>query len=293
MADDPEFFVRRVAKARRFWIGMPDRARSAPAVGVVGGGWEVCGPGYRVARPGLPWFGIELVVDGRGSLTLAGSDHALSSGALFTYGPGIAHGIISDPGAPMRKYFVDLAGPGAARALARAGIPPGTMVHVAPPTRVRAIFDLLIDAGCSGGATAAPLCAALATAALVAITSDAVALGRAQEPAYATYLRCRAWLDDRGSDAATITQAARACGVSAPYLCRLFRRYDRVSPGQLLRARRLQRGAELLADPRLRVADVADRLGYADAFHFSRAFTRAFGIAPQRFRSLRAGSGTT
>jgi len=42
---------------------------------------------------------------------------------------------------------------------------------------------------------------------------------------------------------------------------------------------------ELLAQPGLPIADVAERLGYADATNFARACRRWFGVSPRRYRS--------
>lgn len=55
---------------------------------------------------------------------------------------------------------------------------------------------------------------------------------------------------------------------------------------ELMQAR-LQRGRELLADPRLLdvpVIEVAARCGFTDPSHFARRFRRRFGVAPLAFR---------
>ena len=55
---------------------------------------------------------------------------------------------------------------------------------------------------------------------------------------------------------------------------------------QLMQAR-LQRAAQLLADPRVRhvpVIEVASRCGFTDPSHFARRFRRRFGLAPLAFR---------
>ena len=49
---------------------------------------------------------------------------------------------------------------------------------------------------------------------------------------------------------------------------------------------------EMLGDESVRIADIARRLGYSDASHFSRAFVRWTGITPRRFRQLRLARGT-
>lgn len=284
MGHDPDFFSQQVSDARRFWLDL--QPRSCPGLIVASGGWELCSRSYRLARPGFPWLGLELVVAGAGELELAGIHHRLAAGAVFAYGPGVAHRIAGDPRQPLRKYFLDLAGDDAARLLAAAGLAPGGVRHLPLPARTRAILDLLIESGAAGGAQAGAICAALAEAALRTIAAGAVDPGRADEPAYATYQRCRAWLEEHGDGFANLGEVAAGCGVSAAYLCRLFRRYDRSSPWLLVRRARLQRAAERLAGGDRRIADLAREAGYADPFHFSRAFRRAFGIAPQRFRAL-------
>ncbi len=251
-------------------------------------GGSSAGEGYRVARAGFPWHGLELVVEGHGTLALQGSSIALGPGAIFAYGPGIAHAIHSERTRPLRKYFLDLGGRGAAEALAHARLAPGTAAQLRVTALARGILDLLIEVGCAGGPQAPALCLALARAALLAIRDGLVPSERAQEPAYASYARCRSWLEAHGDEVRTLADAARACGVSAAYLCRLFRRYDVASPWRLVRGRRLQRAAELLEDHRLAIGAIASRIGYGDPFHFSRAFRKQFGIAPRRYRLLRA-----
>lgn len=48
---------------------------------------------------------------------------------------------------------------------------------------------------------------------------------------------------------------------------------------------RLERSRELLGDSRIKLSQVASRLGYADAANFTRAFKRWTGVSPSEFRS--------
>src|SRR3954454_23664847 len=99
-----DFFSGQVRKARRFYfddLPLPD----AP-LAVVGGGHEFCSPDYAIRRTSFPYFSIELVVRGRGWLTLNGKSHRLDAGAVFSYGPGVSQHITTDSRDLLEKYFV-------------------------------------------------------------------------------------------------------------------------------------------------------------------------------------------
>jgi two-component system response regulator YesN len=40
----------------------------------------------------------------------------------------------------------------------------------------------------------------------------------------------------------------------------------------------------LLMSNRLKVIDIAERLGYVDQYHFSRCFKKLTGLSPRRYR---------
>ncbi|MFC0211699.1 response regulator [Paenibacillus chartarius] len=47
---------------------------------------------------------------------------------------------------------------------------------------------------------------------------------------------------------------------------------------------RLERAKQLLLDPRLKLADIAERIGYADMKHFTQVFRRKYGVTPTEYR---------
>lgn len=83
----------------------------------------------------------------------------------------------------------------------------------------------------------------------------------------------------------------RAFGISRSLLYRLFEPLGGVA--HYVQQRRLLRAFHALANPvnqRLRVAEIATRLGFTSEAHFSRAFRAAFGLAPREARAAGASA---
>jgi len=77
---------------------------------------------------------------------------------------------------------------------------------------------------------------------------------------------------------------ARAAGLSLDYFSRVFHRSHGVSPRRWLVQQRLSYAVVLLQETPLRVGEIAQRLGYANAHLFSRQFSASFGRSPRSFR---------
>ncbi|MGG1519168.1 response regulator [Paenibacillus oryzisoli] len=53
---------------------------------------------------------------------------------------------------------------------------------------------------------------------------------------------------------------------------------------------RLEQAKQLLLNPKLKLADVAERIGYQDMRHFSQVFRKKFGFTPSEFRQEQTGN---
>lgn len=90
------------------------------------------------------------------------------------------------------------------------------------------------------------------------------------------------------STPASITDWARAIGVSRSTLLARFADVVGEPPGAFLTRWRLDNAARLLRQTDLSVATVAHQVGYQSEFSFSRAFKRARGRSPLQFRKHHA-----
>lgn len=96
--------------------------------------------------------------------------------------------------------------------------------------------------------------------------------------------RWRAALARLGQAAPAPADLALALGLGERALRDACRQHLGTSPARAIMAFRLDRAAELLRSSGLNVAQVAERLGFANPFHFARAFRQHHGVAPSTVR---------
>ncbi len=82
----------------------------------------------------------------------------------------------------------------------------------------------------------------------------------------------------------TLARIARAAGTSPNNLLRLFRQATGDTPIDYLVKLRLRRGAELLADRRHSIAEVAEAAGFRDSNYFAKKFRVLYGMSPREYR---------
>ncbi len=284
-APEPSFVSHQVSEARRWYLDLTPPRNAA--LTVVCGGYERMRPDYLVARRGFPYFALEFVAEGTGELTIGGRTHRLAPGVVFAYGPGVAHTIRTDPRTPMRKHYVDFVGREGRALLAATPLGRWRPVRIADPHELGEIFTALGREAREGGALAGELCRTLLRLLLLKVRQRALPGRRAVPRSHATYLRLRRHLELHHARLRTISEVARECALTPMYVARLFRRFAHTGAYRFLLRLRMDRAAEMLLEEGLQVAQAAERLGFPDAFTFSRAFKRMHGVPPARLRDTR------
>jgi AraC family transcriptional regulator of arabinose operon len=82
----------------------------------------------------------------------------------------------------------------------------------------------------------------------------------------------------------TLTQLAAVASWSPTHYSMVFRRQLNLSPIEYLLRLKIQRACERLRTTDDRIADIAQDLGFADPFYFSRLFRRRVGSSPRAYR---------
>ncbi len=258
--------------------------RAADGLIVSCAGRERCLPGYRIDRSGYACLALELVVEGTGTLTLAGKNHRLQPGHLFSYGPRVPHGITSSPRRPLVKYFVDFFGRETAALCRASRLTPPALLSVAEPENMRRLFEELIREAQKPHALRADL-AATYLRLLLLKARERPASPSTSPRALETLQRALRVIETRHAELHSLADLAAAAHVNPAHLCRLFARFRRDTPQRCLTRRKLDTAARLLATGPILVKEAAAAAGFADALHFSRVFRRNFGCSPRDFQT--------
>ena len=83
----------------------------------------------------------------------------------------------------------------------------------------------------------------------------------------------------------TLQAVADCCYVSQWHLSKLLNRYAGKSFYDILNAIRIQKAKELLSDPKLKIGEISEMVGYADTAHFARTFKKMEGMSANEFRN--------
>ncbi len=93
------------------------------------------------------------------------------------------------------------------------------------------------------------------------------------------------YMQDHYQEKLTLQGLAEHCYVSQWHLSKLLNRFSGKSFYDLLNEIRISKAKELLADPKLKIGDISEMVGYADTAHFSKLFKKYEGISANDYRN--------
>lgn len=274
--------VNPAASRYAFFDSKPDSV-SAALGRLVLCGFEETLPSYQLQREGFPCYALEFVVAGRGRLQLQGQSYQLLAGSAFAYGPNIAHEITSDAKKPLEKYFINLQFEGAEFANGAAPFPVGTCRQELPTHRIGALIEGMIEDEVLNRPNPAIQRASLELIFQLLQANELCEHGP-RGVAYESYQKVRRYFEQHYTQAGTVTEFAQQLNLDSAYLTRLFGRFASESPHRFLTRLRLNRASQLLLHHDLQIQEVAQAVGYADAFNFSTRFKAYYGSSPRAFK---------
>jgi two-component system, response regulator YesN len=92
------------------------------------------------------------------------------------------------------------------------------------------------------------------------------------------------YIEDNYSKNITMAEIANLVSMNYSYFSKLFKEETKMTFSSYLTMSRMEEAKRLLKDPINKISDISVKVGYDNAFHFSRAFKNYAGVSPNDFR---------
>jgi len=97
--------------------------------------------------------------------------------------------------------------------------------------------------------------------------------------------RARQFIEEHQGENLDLAAVAKAVNTSTFHFCKMFKRATGLTFTEYLSLVRVARAKKLLANPQLRVSEIAYEVGFGSLTHFNRMFRRVAGQSPSDFRA--------
>ncbi len=247
------------------------------------GGFEQCDPRYDLQRETFPFLTLELIVGGRGELSLGNKTHTLKAGFCFCTGPAVSFRIQSSHKDPLQKYFLVFGRDTQPRKTHPGSLYPGCIYSERDTVALSKWSELILEEGASQHSDAAANLESLIAILERKISSPIE--GTSHKHHYdALVAKALREIDRNFQSIHTIRELAENLGITREHLCRTFQKSGKASPYKILMRRKLEHSYTQLKLSSLTIQAIALSLGFADAFQFSRAFKKNYGRPPSMVR---------
>jgi AraC family transcriptional regulator len=216
----------------------------------------------------------------------------ITSGGYVSSATGDAHPhtrlIYNPPGTKHRDHFWQGTGSFFTVSLSSAQLsqlldtarPPCVAAHLRKERALRLAWALLME--CVRWNSSSQLKAESLCLELLAETSDNALPSRTSPPPW--LLAACELIRDCPEKTPRVRDVAKSVGVHAVHLARAFRTFVGCTPGDLLRARRLELAAAALTRSENSLAEISLASGFSDQAQFTKAFHRIYGVTPGAYR---------
>lgn len=248
-------------------------------------GHLIGGPDHLIRRNHFPGHELILCLQGQGYVRVAGNIHSVKSGQLVwinCHHPH-EHGAVKED--PWEVYWVRIEGPRLARmcdilSVTEAPVFLGFDLPAAKPL-YEEIFRLMPDNAPEAPALIHAAVGQLIALAFCARLRDPEPRKPSVPPALrAPVERMKLFYFERHR----VEELAKLAGMSPSHFSRVFKAAFGTSPIDWLRRERINQAKRRLAETTDAIKEIAEQVGYADRFFFSKDFKQLTGVTPREFR---------
>ena len=239
---------------------------------------------HHVKRNHFPGHELIYCISGEGFVRVSGRVHSVGKGELVWVNCQIPHEHGAKAANPWEVYWVRIEGPMLDKMCRMLSVEDGPVFLDADAKKTkecyREIFELM-----QGDAPEAPALIHAAVARLVALVFCArLRSAETVESIPLTLRRPVEWMRLFYFENVRVSSLAAMAGVSSGHFTRLFKSTFGTSPIDWLRRERISQAKRRLVGSQSAIKEIAEQVGYADRFFFSKDFKRHTGLSPSEFR---------
>jgi len=249
----------------------------------------LCHPGWIWDSPLLRDFDLWFIWAGRGTIQWKEQKYELAAGSMFCLQPGNCYHARQDPVHRLGVSFVHFDfrdACGQIVCLTRSQRPP-TVARISEVDFFEQLFKQIVclhheGDGLARAEAAIYLRGAMAGLDRIVRRPTLYGTDKAHHEAIRSVTR---YIRENSGELFSIEALAERAGYSTDHFSRIFRQIVGVAPNEFCIRTRLLRAKTLLQESSMNIGQIAQSLGYADVFFFSRQFRQRTGISPTQWRA--------
>ena len=234
---------------------------------------------YRIKRSCSAIWVFEYICRGSGYLNINGKEYAPSAGDVYIVRLGSNHEYGSNPNDPWRKIWFNFSGVLVSSLLKHYSIDDIEYIHNCP--ELESVFKECL-AEMQANTDSAHFHSVMVLHKLIYHISRFVHGSRTLWDDVVKQLKSR--IDSEAVSGKTLNEIVSGMGLSESQLRRKFKNAYGCTPYAYLLDCRLEMAKTLLLNTPEKVSDIAQRIGFSNAYYFSSIFKKKFGISPAVYR---------
>jgi len=255
---------------------------------VVRAGWLKAAPDYRVERQSCPGHDLLFCLEGSGFVMIRGQTHSVTAGQAVWIDGYHPHAHWPDSTHPWELYWLRMNAPwleATRRILSVSQRPVFPSVDRRKVTRIfNHVFDFMTRRPPALEALLHAEAGRLVACLFEARQSEPDAISQTVSEVPGELREVITQMSLYPHRPWRLAQLARLARLSVPHFCRRFRQVFHAAPIDWLRRERITRAKRRLLESGDSIKEIAEQVGYHDAFYFSRDFKRYTGSSPSDYR---------
>lgn len=252
-------------------------------------GWQKCDANHHRGPMQYQHNSITFVLNGRGQYTTGGTTYSIKAGEGFIILPNISTYYIADREDPWEYIYAIFHGPDSRAMLRSAGLDENNVTFRYDVTEtMRNRLYAMCEASKSGAAKGYDVIGEfmLCISQLIRAHASADMPENMSDEYVAASI---AYMETNYLYDITVSSVATYVGIERSYLYRLFKEKMNCSPSDWLIRYRLERAISMMEQTQFSLTEIAYSVGFYDASHFSKAFTRFYHDSPSSYRRKHFG----